>query len=390
MNRVEDELIVVHAGFDGLDLAIRTNTPESLVTFLEEGKAVAQEMLSDIWSTFNGRMIQVGQSGKRGGYAYTFKVDGFGATWFAKRPKATDPWGLFVSLGSRELALHGLVKTQARLEEICAELGFRSHPDGVSINRADFAVDILAPSFEPNPDHFVFHSRMNRKDRAQFEDLETNGHSGRITSVTIGKMPGRQVILYDKREEVMKRRKNEWPVIWNAALRAQGLSPISLADRESSQVWRAEFRLGKEGLRRRRNIRNWSAFYMHLQEEMDRLATDIQLTRPTTDSNRSRWPAHAFWARAQRTLAKQLFDHDAEVPAQTIAALDHDQKCTDLLKMIAALSVTLAYHEGKCPDTFPLFCAGLTQRIQRFIANHPRSLVKRFAEAAKKHGSLAH
>jgi len=276
---------VVHTGFDGIDLALRTTVPIELVDFLEEGKATAQELVSDVWGTYAGLDIQSGQSGKRGGYAFTFRIYEFGAVWFAKKPKASDPWGLYVSIGSRELALNGLDKTRQKLDALLTRLGFRIPHDGISINRVDFAVDILAPGFCLDPDAFVFHSRANRKAIAEVETLEMNGRSGRTTSVTIGKMPGRQVIVYDKREEVLKRRKREWPLIWNATLQAAGLAPLDLCDRATSQVWRVELRLGKDALRNRKDIRGWGSLHEHLQAEMDQLAEDMTLTVPSTDSN---------------------------------------------------------------------------------------------------------
>ena len=99
--------------------------------------------------------------------------------------------------------------TRERLHDLCATLGFRFPPDGISINRVDFAVDILAPGFVLDPDAFVFHSQSNRKTVAEFEQIETIGRSGRFTSVTIGKMPGWQVIVYDKQEEVLAKCKHE-------------------------------------------------------------------------------------------------------------------------------------------------------------------------------------
>jgi hypothetical protein len=260
---MDDKMMILHTGFDGIDLAIKATTPIELVGFLEEGKATAQDMLHDVWGMFSGLAIQSGQTGKRGGYAFTFRIDDFGAVWFAQKPKANDPWGLFVSIGSRELALHGLSKTRENLATLCDALGFRIPPDGISINRVDFAVDVLAPGFVLDPDAFLFHSRANRKAIAE---VETNGRSGRTTSVTIGKMPGRRVIVYDKREEVMKRRKHEWLLIWNANLEAAGLPPLDLADRDASTVWRVELRLGKDALRNRNNIRGWGSLHEHLQE----------------------------------------------------------------------------------------------------------------------------
>ena len=160
-------MIIVHTGFDTIDLMIKTATPLELVEFLEEGKSAAKELQYETWDKYAGLTIQTGESGRRGGYAYTFKIDGFGAVWFAKKPKSHDSWGLFVSVGTRELALNGLGKTRETLAAHCETLGFRIPSDGISINRVDFAVDILAPEFVLDPNAFLFHSRSNRKANAR-------------------------------------------------------------------------------------------------------------------------------------------------------------------------------------------------------------------------------
>jgi hypothetical protein len=383
---MDEKMTILHTGFDGIDLAIKTTTPIELVNFLEEGKAAARDMPADTWGQYGELGIQSGQTGKRGGYAFTFRIDGFGAVWFAKKPKAKDPWGLFVSIGSRELALHGLSKTRENLATLCDALGFRIPRDGISINRVDFAVDILAPGFVLDPYAFLFHSRANRKAIAEVETVETNGRSGRTTSVTIGKMPGRQVIVYDKREEVMKRRKHEWPLIWNANLEAAGLPPLDLTDRDTSQIWRVELRLGKDALRKRHDIRGWGSLHEHLQKEMDQLAQDVTLRVPSSDSNRARWPLQSLWPVTQAAVATRLFAHEARVSPEAVREVDLQAKREELLKLIASLSVTLAYLNGSKPEVFETFLAALPMRVLRLLGQQPRGVSERFAEAALKYG----
>ncbi len=381
-------MTVVHTGFDGIDLALQATAPIELVEFLEEGKATAQELMSEVWGAYAGLDIQSGQSGKRGGYAFTFRVYEFGATWFAKKPRASDPWGLYVSIGSRELALNGLDRTRQTLDALLSRLGFQLPHDGISINRVDFAVDILAPGFVLDPDAFVFHSRANRKAIAEFETVEMNGHSGRTTSVTIGKMPGRQVIVYDKREEVLKRRKHEWPLIWNANLQAAGLDPLDLSDRAASQVWRVELRLGKDALRNRKDIRGWGSLHEHLQAEMDQLAQDVTLTVPSMDSNRSRWPLHPNWKVAQEATATRLFEHVSTVPPEAVREIDLREKQLDLLKLIVANAVSLAYLDGLEPDDFEEYCEALPDMVFGYLDQHPRGIEERFQGAAAKYGGI--
>jgi hypothetical protein len=182
----------------------------------------------------------------------------------------------------------------------------------------------------------------------------------------------------------MKRRKHEWPLIWNANLEAAGLPPLDLADRDTSQVWRVELRLGKDALRNRHDIRGWGSLHEHLQEQMDQLAHDVTLHTPSGDSNRSRWPLHPVWPVAQDAVATRLFAHEDRVPREAVREVDLQAKREELLKLIASLSVTLAYLDGGKPETFETALAALPMRILRFLDQHPRGVAERFAEAAIK------
>jgi hypothetical protein len=76
---------------------------------------------------------------------------------------------------------------RAYIDKTLERLGVAYAAHQVSIGRADFCIDILAPDFDLIPDHVVMHSHANRSDH-----LTSNGKSGKFTSVTAGKMPGRK------------------------------------------------------------------------------------------------------------------------------------------------------------------------------------------------------
>ncbi len=143
------------------------------------------------------------------------------------------------------------------LEHIARQkgVGVRYGPRQVSIGRTGFCVDILAPEFELTPENFVIHSHTNRADHLTPEDhTRSNGKSWRFTSVTVGKMPGRQVTIYDKRLEVTDKRKPIWWELWNANLNSEGLPPLDPKDRSESQIWRVEVRAGKRIMKDRWGI----------------------------------------------------------------------------------------------------------------------------------------
>lgn len=109
--------------------------------------------------------------------------------------------------------------TYQRLRRTLVDIGCMVGEE--SINRMDFAMDFLVPpDFEPKHEQFVDHRRTKMvsryfKEDQDDEDQSTAVHSGgRCESVTIGKMPGRQVIIYDKRREAIDKHKMHWFKIW--------------------------------------------------------------------------------------------------------------------------------------------------------------------------------
>lgn len=119
-------------------------------------------------------------------------------------------------------------------------------------------------------------------------------------------MPGRQLQIYDKRAEVLRKRKVYWPEIWNQALAAKGLPPLDMKDRHASRVIRVELRAGKRALKDKFGITTFNDLRAKLPEAFQAMSEEIRLTCPTRDSNRSRWPTDPLYALAQVEIAKGL------------------------------------------------------------------------------------
>ncbi|WP_458792184.1 hypothetical protein [Yoonia sp. MH D7] len=188
-----------------------------------------------------------------------------GATWFFKKPNSKDPWGIRLSFGSYFMAVHGLGAAKAHVDHVLDRFGIKFGASDISISRIDFCVDLLAPDFQLTPDHFVMHSSTGRRDYITGDDVSVNGKSGRVTSVTVGNIMNRQVIIYDKRAQIIATNKPHWWDIWNHTLRAikqEKPSYITLhrdqaspmytipneldpSDPDQSRVWRVELRAGK-------------------------------------------------------------------------------------------------------------------------------------------------
>lgn len=196
---------VIHRGFDGLDVSFEAQIDKDFAATLEDAKAQAAEDRADALLDHRGVKMHVAETGARGGYAYRADTGPLGATWFFKKPNARDPWGVRVSCKSAGLACFGLGATRMHLLDTLARLGVAAAEGAEAIGRVDYAVDVLAPGFALEPEAFVMHSQATRADHL---DVSVHGRSSRVSSVTVGKMPGRQVIVYDKRAEVIAKKKS--------------------------------------------------------------------------------------------------------------------------------------------------------------------------------------
>ena len=331
---------ILYKGFDGLDVAFRALTPLHLADVLEDAKNEAAAQNSPVMVEYEGVQMHVSAGGGPGGYAYRCDTGPFGLTWFFKKPHRRDPWGIRASSKSLPLAMFGLGGVRAQMISFLDALDIRVPDGGESIGRVDYAIDLLMPGFKIEPDNFVMHSHTNRSDHKEILTQRTNGVSGRITSVTVGKMPQRQVIIYDKRLEVIRKQKVHWWDIWNAGRLAQGKPELDPKDREASRIIRVEVRAGKADLKRRWNLAMWS--------ELDDLVGDVFLatmqsiryTVPAPDTNRSRWPDHPLWEVVRTELSGDLFEMISGVEPELIRTVLREQLRATLRAQMIGLAAT--------------------------------------------------
>lgn len=304
------EPIVLHKGFDTLALAIKAHITPDLFEYLEVEKARADKERRDVLVDYEGLQMHLKS---HGGNGYHFILSGGpdGATWFFKKPNAGDAWGIRLSFGSYFLAMHGLGAAKAHVEHVLGRLGIRFAASDVSISRVDVCVDLLIPEFTLVPDNFVMHSSTGRRDFITGLDQSVNGKSGRVTSVTVGSPRNRQVIIYDKRSEVIAKGKSYWWDIWNHNLSKanktddltcsfEGNVNHTKADKrihkvlksdEKSNIFRCEIRAGKDLLKDRWGIRTWADLFAKFGDLCRETCEVVRYTEPNvSDPNRARWP----------------------------------------------------------------------------------------------------
>jgi hypothetical protein len=372
---------VIYRGFDGLDVSFAAQIPDELCKELEAAKQHAQEFRQSTPINWNGVRMLVAKSGALGGYSFLASTGELGATWFFKRPNARDPWGIRVSCNSFNLAANGLGGARSELHRTLELLGVRMSVQPESIGRVDYAVDFLAPEFVLSPDQFVMHSNANRADHIDAPEVICNGRSGRVTSVTIGKMPGSQVIIYDKRAEVIAKRKVGWWEIWNAARANVGLPRLNAEVPGESRVWRVELRAGKRHLKDRWNIKTWADLDDRFANVISRIVTTVRYADPTADSNRSRWPDSDLWTRVRSETAKDLFEMRQWTDAGLLKRIQKDAHDKLLAVQIAGLVTSRAALREVEVSDLPAFAIATGEEIAREIRSSPTRFDQKLTRA---------
>jgi hypothetical protein len=211
--------------------------------------------------------------------------------------------------------------------------------------------------------------------------MSMHGVSGRYTSVTCGKMPGRQVILYEKSREVRQKQKREWWAHWNAARSRQNLPPLS----GDETIWRLELRAGKAHLKDRWGIRTWADLDNKLGDLYARALADIRYTIPSSsDSERCRWPDHPLWEAVRHTVATDLREMMTGAEPGVMKVVKRERLRQVMESQIQGLSATYSLAAGIDPNagTLP---GDLASMIQHHLRTNPDKFEASRAKAAQRY-----
>jgi len=205
---------LLYRNFDGLDVAFKGCFPHDVLEALTHAKTRAQKYRDDVLVELGPKRIpvHVAETGMRGGYAFRFDTGPFGATWAVADCLDPERWNLRASVHSLALAQFGYEGAKKQLLDLLTDFGAFGHGDDLPterVSRFDFCIDVAMPNFQPNQEHIVCHSRMTRKVYRAMESAAV-ARGGRVESVMIGKMPGRQLVIYDKTREIVAHQKPYW------------------------------------------------------------------------------------------------------------------------------------------------------------------------------------
>ncbi len=376
------ELKPFYWNFDGLDVAFQGRIPEPLVNALHDAKEQAQETQGPALVEWRGEPMHVAESGAKGGYAYRCDTGPVGATWFFSKNQNPENWNIRVSAKSSALASMGFEGYRNELTRFLDAIGADVRNE--SISRVDFCMDFLASDIEAatgepfilDPTAFVIHSHMSRADHDDDAGMRMHGVSGRYSSVTCGKMPGWQVIVYEKSREVRSKQKPVWWAHWNAARKSLKLPPLT----GDETIWRVELRAGKDHLKDRWGLRSWG----DLDEkygDLIMLATQsarYAIINPN-NKDRSRWKNHPVWDAVTKTCQSALRDMTNGLCPDGVIEVEREKKALEITTQLEGLVPSVIELNG-----YPTDVMSVKDAIGNIAGNLVRHGRKRFDEGRKR------
>ncbi|WP_282181769.1 hypothetical protein [Aliiroseovarius marinus] len=375
---------ILHSGFDGLRFTVQAEITPELREELALAKTHAKEFGQDIELRFGEVLLSVTQ---KGGRTFNTNTGELGAVWMFQDPKDRIPNnpGITVDFRALGLATGGIDHAERHFREVMSALAIPYLEHQLRLSRVDFAVDILAPWFEPERTSLVAPPGTKVSEYTGVDETVTQATGGRVTGLRAGNVNNRQLAIYDKRTEVMQKASDGWLTIWNAERASCGQEPLDLSDRLTTQVWRFELRLGSKQLRERFEIHTWADLRERLGDAYHDALQRLRYCIPTNDSNRARWPTHELWRLFEDTIGQDLNAHCCGVQPSDVIFANRIAKMRELDRQILGLFVTRAAISDVQPRDFYEFMERHTEALQQSSEDHHKTLEERLLKAGGKY-----
>lgn len=335
---------ILYSGFDTIDFSIQGALPPKVLDSLAEAKSEAEKRQGVVLINAGPGDIQihVHESGMGGGFAFRISTGPTGEIIGIK--KNTDPqqWNITVSIRAAALASYGWQQAVQNAWDRLHGLGARIIRH--SIRRVDYAMDIHLPVWDLRQGSFVTHARSTVQTyrNGPTPDAGTQGdeytvHKGdRIATVMIGKMPGRQIIVYDKRAASIVKREYFWFEAW-------GLP----RDTPDLEIMRVELRAGKTELTNRWRIKTFTDFENSIGDVFERLTSDIRYIAPgQTDSNVTRQRLDPIWILVKEHLANNLLEMRSGLTPDQVKEIEREEAKRNYQALIVGNGIGYAVAAG--------------------------------------------
>ncbi len=231
-----------------------------------------------------------------------------------------------------------------------------------SINRVDFAMDFQTKRFELHQDQFVAHSHTKVSPHWGKPDGKSDRNQPaavlrgrRLESVTIGKQPGRQIIVYDKRREAIERQKYFWFKAWGVDRHDPTL-----------EVWRVEVRAGKNELKNKYQIRRFDDFEAGIGDVIVNALQEVRyLADWQPDSNVTRQHLHPLWSSAQSVARTDLIDFRSGLTPDQIIEIERSLAIERYINLCVGnaigLGVSLNLNDKQISEKLPELVASYVE-----------------------------
>lgn len=254
---------------------------------------------------------------------------------------------------------------------------------GHSINRVDFAMDFLTRDFEPQLHQFVSHARRKVMPTWSEEQVlpATQPSSilrgRRLETVTVGKMPGLQVCVYDKRREAIDRRKLHWFDAWGIDRHDPG-----------HQVWRVEIRAAKNELTNRWRIKTFEDLENAIGDVMLNALEQIRYVADRqTDSNVTRQSLHPLWIAAKEVVSGNLADYRSGLTPDQILEIERAEAERQYQSLVLGNAAGLAVVMGMDDEAMETDLPDLIRQRVAGAVGHENG---RFAKTVRKARNRLH
>jgi hypothetical protein len=327
---------IIRAGVDSLYLPIKGTVPTELLAALAAAKAQAATDRRDAPISLAGDALKamVSASGQAGGFAFVFDTGPPGARFACREASDKPDWNLFVKPHASALLALGFWPVCQKITDTLAAIGGQTIE--ISLNRIDYAIDIRADDFSLDLDRFIAHPRAKRHPHWSATDVHHPAAvltGRRLESVTIGKMPGKQVIVYDKTAEVRAKDHPHWFAAWQ-------IDPAETA----AHVWRVELRLGRNELKKARRIRTFDDLQTGFRPALCDLMQQVRyVAAGEADPNVSRRRPDPIWQLARQHIdTADLLGGAGDLPPSRLLAITQEMKIDCHKKLIIGNAASLA------------------------------------------------
>ena len=335
---------ILYSGFDTIDFSIQGALPPKVLESLAEAKSEAEKRQGIVLINAGpGDLpVHVHEAGMRGGFAFRISTGPTGEIIGIKNNTDPQQWNMTVSIRAAALASYGWQQAVQNVWDRLHGLGARII--GHSIRRVDYAIDIRLPVWDLRQGSFVTHARATvqtyrngeKPDAGTLGDEYTAHKGNRVATVMIGKMPGRQIVAYDKRAASIVKREYFWFIAW-------GLP----RDTPDLEVMRIELRAGKTELTNRWRIKTIEDFENSIGDVFERLTSDIRYIAPgQTDSNVTRQRLDPIWILVQEHLANNLLEMRSGLTPDQVKEVKREEALRTYKALIVGNGIGYAVSAG--------------------------------------------